>query len=340
MRNSQPGRRILGCRCSNSAALVMVLLLGLDMFANAANAQGYHPRSRVRVEAPQQAPAEHSKSDVERTCERIAKRLASVKLEDCADSVLTSSGATSHQGTPILVGEFPPASDRKPLGRVLVFGGIHGDEFSSVSIVFKWLTALDNYHSGLFHWRIVPLLNPDGLLRKKSQRMNDRGVDLNRNFPAPEWSESAEEFWIRKTGRNPRRYPGPAPLSEPESRWLAEEIDRFDPTVIIAVHAPIHLIDFDGPAQPPQKLGPLQLRLLGTYPGSLGRYAGVAMGRPVVTIELPHAGIMPTKVDQDTIWSDLLAWLSKTALAANGFSPDVASTTAVGAGASSGGSVN
>ncbi|MGI9294300.1 MAG: M14 family murein peptide amidase A [Pseudomonadales bacterium] len=319
----------MGFTLSKWIGLSIPLLLCFEFGASVASAQGYHPRSRVRVEAPKPAPP--VKSPVDATCERIAKRLASVALEDCVDSVLASSGATSHQGTPILVGEFPPASDRKPLGRVLVFGGIHGDEFSSVSIVFKWLTALDNYHSGLFHWRIVPLLNPDGLLRAKSQRMNDRGVDLNRNFPAPNWSESAEEFWIRKTARNPRRYPGPAPLSEPESRWLADEIDRFDPSVIIAVHAPIHLVDFDGPAQPPQKLGPLQLRLMGTYPGSLGRYAGVSMGRPVVTIELPHAGIMPTPTEQETIWSDLVAWLSKTALASDEFAAEVATNAAIGA---------
>ncbi len=315
MENTCSGSRVTGCKLDKWLGLQIALLLCCELVVSAASAQGYHPRSRVRIEAA--TPAPPLKSPVEETCERIARRLGSVELEDCTDSVLTHSGGNSHQGTPILVGEFPPASDRKPLGRVLIFGGIHGDEFSSVSIVFKWLTALDNYHSGLFHWRIVPLLNPDGLLRPKSQRMNDRGVDLNRNFPAPSWSESAEEFWIRKTARNPRRYPGPGPLSEPESRWLADEIERFDPLVIVAVHAPIHLVDFDGPAQPPQKLGPLQLRLMGTYPGSLGRYAGVAMGRPVVTIELPHAGIMPTPAEQETIWSDLVAWLSKTAQASN-----------------------
>ena len=42
-------------------------------------------------------------------------------------------------------------------------GGIHGDELSSVSIVFGWLDSLDKYRSGLFHWRIAPLINPDGL---------------------------------------------------------------------------------------------------------------------------------------------------------------------------------
>jgi hypothetical protein len=46
-----------------------------------------------------------------------------------------------------------------------------------------------------------------------------------------------------------------------------------------------------------------------TYPGSLGRFAGVHLGLPVVTLELPSAGIMPTPADQRRMWVDLVAWL-------------------------------
>jgi hypothetical protein len=199
---------------------------------------------------------------------------------------------------------------RDPLGRVLLLGGIHGDEYSSVSVVFKWLEKLDRNHSGLFHWRVVPLLNPDGLLRKKSRRMNERGVDLNRNFPSFNWTKEASDYWIRRTGKNPRRYPGPTPLSEPESEWLYREIERFRPTVIVSVHAPSHVVDYDGPSAPPTRLGPLFLNLMGTYPGSLGRFAGVMMGLPVITIELPSAGIMPTEEQQNKIWNDLVGYLT------------------------------
>ncbi len=245
------------------------------------------------------------------TCERIAAKLGSVSLEDCTDSRLELSGARSNQGTPILVAEFPPLPEREPLGRVLLFGGIHGDEFSSVSLVYSWLDTLERYHSGLFHWRIAPLVNPDGLLRKRSQRMNDRGVDLNRNFPSPNWLVEAPEYWIKRTSRNPRRYPGEAPLSEPESRWLHQQIESFRPAAIVAVHAPSHVVDYDGPPEPPERLGPLLLEQLGTYPGSLGRFAGVHLGLPVVTIELPSAGTMPTREDQRHMWVDLVAWLRR-----------------------------
>ncbi len=245
------------------------------------------------------------------TCERIAAKLGSVSLEDCTGSRLELSGARSSQGTPILVAEFPPLPEREPRGRVLVFGGIHGDEFASVSIVFNWLDTLERNHSGLFHWRVAPLVNPDGLLREKSQRMNDRGVDLNRNFPSPNWQVEAEDYWVRRTSRNPRRYPGEAPLSEPESLWLHHQIETFRPDAIVAVHAPSHVVDYDGPPEPPERLGPLFLKQMGTYPGSLGRFAGIHLGLPVVTIELPSAGIMPSQADQSGMWIDLVAWLKK-----------------------------
>ena len=245
------------------------------------------------------------------TCERIANRLGSVDLEDCTEPPLALSGARSAQGTPILVAEYPPLAGREPLGRVLLFGGIHGDELSSVSIVFGWLDTLDNFHSGLFHWRIAPLVNPDGLLRRPSQRQNDNGVDLNRNFPSPNWLVEAPDYWVRRTSKNPRRYPGEAPLSEPESRWLHEQIETFEPAAIVAVHAPLHVLDYDGPPDPPERLGPLVLKQMGTYPGSLGRFAGVHLGLPVVTLELPSAGIMPSLADQNQMWVDLVRWLRR-----------------------------
>jgi len=252
------------------------------------------------------------------TCARIGGKLGSVSREECEESGLQHSWAWSSEFTPILWREYPRLPQRVPLGRVLLIGGIHGDEYSSISIVFKWMEVLDKYHSGLFEWRIVPLLNPDGLLRRHSQRMNARGVDLNRNFPSPNWEEESQDYWIRRTASNPRRYPGPEALSEPESRWLAREIEDFAPDVIVSVHAPHSIVDFDGPSQAPEKLGSLYLKLLGTYPGSLGRYAGVHKEIPVVTIELPSAGSMPSKQEQRSIWIDLVRWLREHVPATSG----------------------
>lgn len=245
------------------------------------------------------------------TCKRIAGRLGSVSEKECLEADFSLAGGRSVDGIPLLVREFGPPPGQAPRGRVLLFGGIHGDELSSVSILFKWTGVLRQHHSGRFHWRIVPALNPDGLLRRPARRENARGVDLNRNFPSPDWQKEAHAYWVERTGSNPRRFPGNGPLSEPESRWLAAEIEAFRPDVIVAVHAPLEVLDFDGPPDPPDRFGPLWLNQLGTYPGSLGRWAGAHLGLPVVTIELPSAGIMPSAKEQDDMWMDLVRWLSQ-----------------------------
>jgi hypothetical protein len=250
-------------------------------------------------------------ASVEAECDRIGNKLASVSPEECLERNLGMTDARSVRGAPILMKEYPPVEGRRPQGRVLLLGGIHGDEYSSVTIVFKWMKTLDQHHSGLFHWRIVPLLNPDGLLQQKATRTNANGVDLNRNFPMPDWEIATQEYWVKRTSRDPRRYPGQAPMSEPETRLVVEQIESFAPDVIVAVHAPHGVVDYDGPKDGPYRLGRLYLNLLGTYPGSLGNYAGVQRGIPVVTVELPYAGIMPKPSEVADIWRDLVRWLTQ-----------------------------
>ncbi len=244
-------------------------------------------------------------------CKEIGNKLGSVQIADCLRQELKANGGTSVKGRPLAYRIYPELASRKPLGKVLLMGGIHGDEYSAISISFKWMDKLNKYHSGLFEWLVIPALNPDGLLQKKAQRQNSNGVDLNRNFPSKNWNSLAIKYWKERTYKNPRRYPGPTALSEPETQWLTQTIKDFQPDVIIAVHAPHRLVDFDGPSNAPRKLGALQLRLLGTYPGSLGNYAGVDLGIPVVTVELASAGIMPSNQEISRMWIDIVRWLKR-----------------------------
>lgn len=248
---------------------------------------------------------------VDDTCVRIANKLASIKLKECIEHQLIHSGQYSEKNTPLLIKEYPPLKGRKAQARILMLGGIHGDEYSSVTIMFKWMSILDKHHSGLFHWKIAPLVNPDGLLQKRSQRMNANGVDLNRNFENGMHINASMEYWKKRTWEDPRRYPGTAPMSESETQWMTKLIKDFKPDAIVAVHAPYGIVDFDGPPDPPKHLGALHLHLLGTYPGSLGNYAGIQLNIPVITVELSYAGIMPSKREINRIWIDLVAWLKK-----------------------------
>lgn len=243
-----------------------------------------------------------------RTCDEFYARLPNVSWALCEAAQLQASEGRSVKGREIYTRDVLPVA---PHLRVLVVGGIHGDELSSASVVLHWIRIAQNSPERV-HWRFVPALNPDGLFDKPARRMNANGVDLNRNFPTPNWEREASYYWEKRTRRDPRRWPGKQPLSEPESRYLHEEMQRFKPNLIVSIHAPYGVLDFDGPSVPPRKLGRLFLDQVGIFPGSLGNYGGVHKGMPVVTIELPSALLTPRNVEIKRMWEDLREWMGVT----------------------------
>jgi len=258
-------------------------------------------------------------------CVPLVGRLPKISLSQCQTSDLVASGAVSRKGFPLLIRDVPASAAEygaanRPAIKILLIGGIHGDEKTASAIVFKWLDKLNstgkqgNTLSGTqsaneFHWKIAPVVNPDGLLAARSTRVNAGGVDLNRNFPTPNWLAEAPQYWRKKTQSDPRRFPGKAPLSEPESRWVFNQMESFQPDVIISVHAPFGMLDFDGSGTPPSKFGRLMFNRVGVYPGSLGNYGGLHKDIPVVTIELPNSQQMPSDAEVSRIWQDMLSWV-------------------------------
>jgi murein peptide amidase A len=109
-------------------------------------------------------------------------------------------------------------------GAVLVFGCIHGDECAGRTL--RPLTQITAHcpdpASDVY---VVPNLNPDGLAR--ATRLNGRGVDLNRNFPAG-WQPIGEP--------GDPEHSGPKPFSEPEARLAARIVRRLQPEVTIWFH--------------------------------------------------------------------------------------------------------
>ncbi len=266
--------------------------------------------------AKQQPPS--SAVSVNPECQALVRRLPNVTLAQCQQAGLVASAARSVQGRRILLTDVLPADTAAPF-RVLVLGGMHGDEPSSSSVALHWLFLARHSAFELpqpVHWRFIPALNPDGLLMAQPRRTNANGVDLNRNFPTPEWLQDAPRYWAQRTGKDPRRWPGKEPLSEPESRYLHEQMQEFKPHLIVSLHAPYGVLDFDGPITPPSRLGRLYLDQVGIYPGSLGHYAGVHKAMPVVTVELASAKTTPREAEMRQMWVDLLRWMSERLLAA------------------------
>ena len=267
-------------------------------------------------------------------CKNMASHLPGVSQNLCLQANLVDTGARSVKGVPLLKRDVitlgdDPASPAKL--KVMVVGGIHGDELSSSALALNWIklatqsstnqapnnvpnNAISNSpasFAGGIHWRFIPMLNPDGLMAQPAKRVNAHGVDLNRNFPTPNWARDAKIYWEQSTKKDPRRWPGKEPLSEPESKFLHDEMASFKPNLIVSIHAPYGVLDFDGPTVPPSKLGRLYLDQVGIFPGSLGNYGGVHKGMPVVTIELPNAQRIPLDSETRQMWVDLLRWMGE-----------------------------
>ena len=245
-------------------------------------------------------------------CKRVAAEVPGVAQPACAGSGLVAGDGRSVQGVPLWWRDVQPASG-VPRFKVLLLGGIHGDELASVTLAFDWIArshAMPKSPAAAVAWRFVPLLNPDGLLHVPSTRVNAHGVDLNRNFPTADWAHDAQPYWVERTKKDPRRFPGAQPLSEPESRWLLRQIELFHPDLIVSVHAPYGLLDFDGPPPVPRRLGSLQLDPVGVYPGSLGNYGSLVKQVPVMTLELKNARKVPP-AELAAMWGDLQRWIAE-----------------------------
>jgi len=138
-----------------------------------------------------------------------------------APSLSEAGGAVtvgrSVQGRPIRLREYGLGETSR---RVLVFGCIHGTECAADHLPGFELGC--GMPGSVFY---VPNLNPDGLAN--GTRLNGRGVDLNRNFPA-----SWEPIGVRWD----LQYSGPRPFSEPETRLAASLIRTIHPDVTVWFH--------------------------------------------------------------------------------------------------------
>jgi murein endopeptidase len=118
--------------------------------------------------------------------------------------------------------------------RALVVGCIHGNECSGTAV-----TRILTRSSPAVDLWVVSQLNPDGFAL--GRRQNARGVDLNRNFPS-EWRAGGQPW--------DSEYPGPRPLSEPETRAAVRLIRRIKPSVTIWFHQPQGLVRAWGQSVP------------------------------------------------------------------------------------------
>lgn len=201
--------------------------------------------------------------------------------------------------------------------RVLVIGVFHGDEPQGKFLIDEyiknsplsltsptqdefsvWTDGVSRY--GVFsetpndkrglgrggNLLFIPCLNPDGMVL--NTRTNSNGVDLNRNFPTKNWGEDTS-----KAGDNPSDYYGGTSAgSEIETRFVVDVIEKYKPELIVTLHAPYKIVNYDGPAKEiAEKISTIigysvEASIGYPTPGSFGTYAGIERQIPTITLEL------------------------------------------------------
>lgn len=203
-------------------------------------------------------------------------------VQSACAKVSALANCVSVEGAPIY--HYDKSSSATAPKRVLVFSLIHGDETPAGSVGRYWMERLESIDPRN-SWRVLPVVNPDGVKRKT--RTNANKIDLNRNFPTKDWTESALSLWRSKTHSNPRRFPGEIPGSEAEVKCVLQHLETFKPDFIVSIHTPLKVLDFDGPRlKSKPSFDYLPWKSLGTFPGSLGRYMWFERQTPVLTMEL------------------------------------------------------
>lgn len=163
--------------------------------------------------------------------------------------------------------------------KVLVIGVFHGDEPQGKFLVQKYLEQ-----SSETNLLFIPCLNKFGF--ENNIRTNKNGVDLNRNFPTKNWELTAKNEF----------YGGENPASEDETKFIIDVVEKFNPEIILTLHAPFKVVNYDG-AKNQNELDlieqiskimeyPIEPSIGYPTPGSFGTWAGVEKGILTITLEL------------------------------------------------------
>lgn len=135
----------------------------------------------------------------------------------------------------------------------------------------------------------IPCLNPDGMALNR--RTNSNNVDINRNFPTKNWGKNEGDN-ATCDDETTNYFGGKSAGSEVETQFLIQIIEKYKPTLIMTLHAPYKVVNYDGPAgKIAEKISkiinyPVEASIGYPTPGSFGTWAGVERNIPTITLEL------------------------------------------------------
>lgn len=193
---------------------------------------------------------------------------------------------------------------------ILIVGVVHGDEpqgkylidkyiekysvnsttscmysFTSESLIPRRCTDKIGDKSLLF----IPCLNPDGM--QLNIRTNANNVDINRNFPTQNWGQNKGDN-ATCDDENSNYFGGKSPASEIETQFLIDTIEKYSPSLIVTLHTPYKIVNYDGPAKEIAQMisdiikYPVEESVGYPTPGSFGTWAGVERNFATITLEM------------------------------------------------------
>ncbi len=157
---------------------------------------------------------------------------------------------------------------------VLVIGVFHGDEPQGEYLINQYLSKKSQTNL-----LMIPRLN------SCDTRVNKNGVDLNRNFPTKNWEFSDKNEY----------FGGTSPASEDETKFIINTVEKFNPKIILTLHAPYKIVNYDGGdimgLEIVEKISkimnyPIEPSIGYPTPGSFGTWAGIEKGILTITLEL------------------------------------------------------
>lgn len=192
---------------------------------------------------------------------------------------------------------------------ILIVGVVHGDEPQGKYLIERYLekrygfnfplsrkgrgqgrgVALKIPRRGKRGILFIPCLNPDGM--QNNTRTNSNNVDINRNFPTQNWGKNEGDN-ATCDDETTNYFGGKSAGNEIETRFLIETIENYSPSLVMTLHAPYKIVNYDGPAQKEAEAiskiinYPVEASIGYPTPGSFGTWAGVERNIPTITLEL------------------------------------------------------
>lgn len=184
---------------------------------------------------------------------------------------------------------------------ILIVGVVHGDEPQGKYLIEEYLKTHYNFPSNsdlplsskspisrrgrLF----IPCLNPDGL--QLNRRTNANNVDINRNFPTKNWGKNEGDN-ATCDDETTNYFGGKSAGGEIETQFLIDTINKYTPSLVMTIHAPYKVVNYDGPAKEiAEKISdiikyPVEASIGYPTPGSFGTWAGIERNIPTITLEV------------------------------------------------------